>query len=425
MDIGEILKRRDWIPGRPAVSAPQSRRQVAPLESLVPGRWIESTLGRCFVSERTFALSHRHGDLPLGDLIGASAAPWPQRFFGGAPFELGQAALVDIETTGLSRGASVYCFLAGLGLVENDHLIVRQFFMPDYGDEPALLDALGGGIAGSAGLITFNGRGFDVPVLDTRYALNGYAMSPLFQRPHLDLLPVARRLWRRMLGSCALSALEQNLLNVARNADDVPGYLIPSIYHEYLLTNDPEGIARVMEHNLMDILSMVCVAIRAANVLAEDAERAPSRYRDPVALGRLHEVDGHLEDALTAYRQGAQASDPTARALACHHLAMLLKQAGRADQAADYWRAALLGDSMAPFIELSKYLEHQLREYGQARDLVLSALDGLQAGRLRCPSPAVAQSELRRRLSRLERKLDARRSLVADQSASGSSEVGR
>ncbi len=406
MDIGEILQRRALIQKR-QISGPQRRRvQAALLERLVPGQWVESDLGRCFVAEQAFPLTHRHGDLALGQIAAADMSLLG-RFFRNEPFDLAQAAWIDTETTGLGRGAGTYCFLVGIGQIEAEHLVVRQYFMPDYGDEPCLLDLIINRITCGAGLVSFNGIGFDVPLLDARCMLNGHGHASLGQRPHLDLLPVARRLWRRMLDSCALVALERDLLDVPRPGDDVPGYLIPSIYQDYIRNGETEGIARVMLHNRFDILSMVTLATRAAHVLAESAHATPGPYRDPVAIGRLYENEGQVDEALAAYRQGLRSGRGAAREECGQRLAMMLKRMGHWQKAATLWEEALDGSSLHPFVELAKYLEHQRRDYEQARAVVLRALGGVRQGRLRCPSPATTLGELAHRLARLERRIEA------------------
>ena len=406
MDIGEILTRRGLIP-RTHASGPQHRRAHATrLDHLVPGEWIESEQGRCFVSERAYALTHRHGELALGQVISPDL-PLLERFFRRDAFDLSQAAWIDTETTGLGRGAGTYCFLVGIGQIEGEHLVVRQYFMPDYGDEPCLLDLVLDRLERSLGLVSFNGIGFDVPLLETRCVLNGYGHAALGQRPHLDLLPVARRLWRRMLDSCALVALEKDLLGVPRPDDDIPGYLIPSVYQDYIRSGEAEGIARVMLHNRFDILSMVTLAARAAHVLAESPHAEPGPYRDPVSLGRLYENEGSVDQALAAYRQGLRAGHGATRAECGERLAMMLKRMDRWQEAAALWEDALSGASLHPYVELAKYLEHQERDYARARDVVLRALTGVRQGRLRCSSPATALGELEHRLARLERRARA------------------
>jgi uncharacterized protein len=424
MDIGEILRRRTALPHRQERHMGGHRTQPAPLDRLAPGRWVESDLGRCFVAEHAYSLAHRHGDLALGDLVTTADSPLLGRFFRQGPFDLTQAAWIDTETTGLGRGAGTYCFLVGVGQIEGEHLVVRQYFMPDYGDEPCLLDLVLDSIDRSAGLVSFNGIGFDVPLLDARCVLNGYGYAPLGRRPHLDLLPVARRLWRRMLDSCALVALERDLLEVPRPADDVPGYLIPSVYQDYIRSGETAGIAKVMLHNTFDILSMVTLATRAAHVLAEDARARPGPHRDPVSIGQLYENEGQPDEALAAYRQGLQSGRGATREECGQRIAMMLKRMGRWQEAADLWREALEGTRLHPYVELAKYLEHQKRDYQEARCVVLRALTSVRQGRLRGPSPSTALGELEYRLARLERRIQGQTRSAEHASSDEPKEIG-
>ena len=127
--------------------------------------------------------------------------------------DYGRAVFLDIETTGLSQSSGTYAFLVGIGYFEADRFTVRQYFMPDYGDEHAMLELLASDLSGRQGLVSFNGRCFDWPILATRYTLARQNI-PAIDTPHLDLLAVARRLWARLLSSCALSSLEKTVLEI-------------------------------------------------------------------------------------------------------------------------------------------------------------------------------------------------------------------
>ncbi len=203
-----------------------------PLETLVPGQWVESGGLRCFTVEERYALTFRHGEAALEEILGVPPEVWGWLAVGAdrRPFDLGRAVFVDIETTGLARGSGTYAFLVGVGTLAGDEFVLRQYFMPGYADEEALLSLLADVLRDNGGLVTFNGRAFDWPILETRYVLAGRP-PPIDPHPHLDLLLLARRLWRRCLASCALSALEGPLLGLERSHRDVPGYLIPGLYN--------------------------------------------------------------------------------------------------------------------------------------------------------------------------------------------------
>ena len=151
-------------------------------------------------------------------------------------FDFRQAAFLDTETSGLAGGAGTFAFMVGIGMFEGEGddtvYVVRQVFMRSPAEERALLEVTANLLARCEGLVSFNGRAFDVPLLTTRYALQRQP-SPLIGLPHFDLLPAARQRWRLRLPSCALSALERDILEHPRSQEDVPGWLIPSLYSDY------------------------------------------------------------------------------------------------------------------------------------------------------------------------------------------------
>jgi uncharacterized protein YprB with RNaseH-like and TPR domain len=398
--VAQILRQRRGSEPIPA----SARRRGPALDELVPGYWLNSGDERLYVGETRLPLRHRHGQWGLDALCGTAEASWPRVLFTGhRPFDLAKALFLDTETTGLGRGPGTFCFMVGVARVEQDHLVVRQYMAPDYGDEPLLLRVIADVATEASGLATFNGRTFDLPVLETRYVLNGYARSPLYGLGHLDLLLVARRLWRRSLPSCALGALERSLLGVERGEADIPGCEIPRIYAEYLSTGGTEDIARVFYHNRYDILSMVTLAAQAEKALSSVEGLEPCLACDPVALGRIREADDAPELAAAAYRSGLTAGERDTRSEARRRLALMHKRAGRLGEATGLWLDALDEGALYPYTELAKYYEHTLRDYAQAELLVRRAMQGLAVGTIAHPSPAGELEQLARRLERLLR----------------------
>jgi uncharacterized protein YprB with RNaseH-like and TPR domain len=241
--------------------------QPAPIEALLEGEVRASPAGVHFVAQRLSSPDDWHGCLPLSWLlqhqdysrrllsqwVGADTAPdWSQALF------------LDTETTGLRPGEGTTVFLVGLGWFEGGFQI-EQILMRSPEEEPSLLHEVSERIAAAALLVTFNGRGFDLPVLAARYQRAGLPAPPV--PPHLDLLAVARRRWRRVLSSCSLASLEFHRLAVEREYD-VPGSQVPGLYRAYLETGDGRLLAPILEHNAIDILSMVTLAA----VLCRDNE---------------------------------------------------------------------------------------------------------------------------------------------------------
>lgn len=384
----------------PAVRAADA---AAPIEALVPGYWVTTRSGRVFVGEARFRLDHRHGARVVRELCQVNVAQWPSvLFLSQAMFDLANALFLDTETTGLGRGPGTFCFMVGTGRVVDDELILRQYLAPDYGDEPLLLRLVEEQAALASGLVTFNGRSFDLPLLETRYILNGYARSPLQLLGHLDLLIAARRLWRRSLPSCALGSLETNVLNVERGEDDIPGYLIPEIYKAYLLSGAADEIARVFYHNRYDVLSMVSLVSELGDIFARAQVGKQAAYADPVAVGRLREADASVALAADAYRDGIISGDALVRREARQRLADLLKRQRCFAQATALWLEALEDGLLYPYVELAKYYEHRLHAYGEAEQLVKRALQGVATGAIEHPHPQQALRDLARRLARIQ-----------------------
>ncbi|MGI5917726.1 MAG: ribonuclease H-like domain-containing protein [Anaerolineae bacterium] len=379
-----------------------------PLERLVGGRWVDVLGRRCLVVEQRYPLCHVHGVHRLGDALAVPADEWSPfvRRYDDQPMNLRRALFIDTETTGLGRGAGTYAFMVGLGLYEGDEFVVRQYFMPDPADEIALLELLGRDLADRDGLVSFNGRCFDWPIIETRYRMS-HGAPPHRGEPHLDLLFPARRLWRRTLSSCALAHLERVVLDVAREGQDVPGYLIPQLYQDYLRLGRTEPLAGVFYHNAVDVLSMVALAGKIGAVLNAAPRRGENLHRDPLSLGRFYESCGRDEEAIEAYRQAGLSRRQADRSEAARRLSFLFKRLGRYDEAMEIWQSRLGGDELYPYIELAKQLEHRLKDYVQARHIIIQAIAWVQQEKNRIGNRMACQmmADLEHRLVRIERRI--------------------
>lgn len=389
---------------------PTSESQVdPPLESLVEGTWHQVGKQRCFVAERTFPLEQAHGGSRFGDLLQLPAQVWTPLVSGGgdASIDPRRALFVDTETTGLMRGPGTHVFMVGIGLFLDDGFCVRQYFMPDYEHEGALLELLGQDLERREGLISFNGRSFDWPLIQMRYGLWGEQPPGPVDDPHLDLLLVSRRLWRRRLDSCSLSSLEGSLLGVRRTGADVPGYLIPQLYLDYLREGRTRPMAGIFYHNQVDILSLVALAGRIGLLLHEPSSLMGDPHFDAYSLGRLFERTGQTDRAIAAYRMGEESGREGEPQLARESLSFLLKRLARDEEAVEIWEAELNRDALYPYLELAKYYEHHLRDYERAKELTCSAIERVEAKAFRLDAGRRRQvrGELEHRLSRLGKRL--------------------
>jgi hypothetical protein len=170
----------------------------APVQSVVEGRFISTRRGEVFVSEHTFPPAYRHGLTPLRTSVPLLTMGQWAHDTQLAELPIETLAFLDTETSGLSGGTGTYAFLVGVGRFIGDSFHLTQFFMRDPSEEPALLEGLMDFLAPCSGLVTFNGKAFDAPLLVTRYLLHSIPV-PFKEFSHLDLLPLARRLWRDRL----------------------------------------------------------------------------------------------------------------------------------------------------------------------------------------------------------------------------------
>ena len=393
-DLRRVIRRIEGArPPRPAAE---------PVERVVDGELHDTGHGAIVRVRREYPLSHRHGAEPLADAV---AAPLPllaraarvDGEVGGAEGLL----FLDTETTGLAGGTGTYAFLVGAALVEGERLVVLQYFMRDFDDEPALLTALEPLLAGARVIVTFNGGGFDLPLLETRFVLARRRWPSTLV--HLDLLRPARRVWTGWLTDCRLTTLERAVLGLARE-DDVPGGLIPMLYFDYLRSRRAAPLRRVFEHNRADVLSLVALVGWFGRALADTTSVRPEEM---AGLGRLWEPFD-LERALVCYRAALDAGLPEPVAQwARLRLAWWEKRAARWDAACELWEASRQHDLFdpRPWEELAKFHEHRARDLAAARAIVEDAL-GLarSAGAGGRVLDAFAY-----RLARLDRRLAVRR----------------
>lgn len=252
----------------------------------------------------------------------------------GALAGLPSAAYFDTETTGLSTGAGTVPFLAGLGRLRGDALVVRQLLLPDYPHERALLRRLCGELSGPR-LVTYNGRGFDLPLLVSRLTVHGFFAEQAQLPPrHDDLLPVARRLWRRPLGGARLADVEAGILGVRRHGD-CPSTEVPARYFGFLRGGSPEPLAAVLDHNLQDIVSLARLEATVVLLFQGGWRTATILDRRGFALELLRSGEA---DAASEVLEEALAGDRSEAHLLRRLAARLMIARGSIETAEALWR---------------------------------------------------------------------------------------
>lgn len=378
----------------------------------IPAHWAGHTAstsrGEYFFLETSYAPDHQHGRIQLGAL--ARQAIPESDLLGFQPRgALESLIFLDTETTGLSGGAGTFAFLVGLGRMQGDRYVLRQYFLRDPCEEAAMLEAVLGEFDSAAGLVTFNGRGFDVPILEARGTIRLRKRVSLAELPHLDLLPHARRFWRGRLESCSLGTLEEQALGIVREARDVESYLIPGMYRAYLENGDAAPLEDVIYHNACDILSMVTLTAD----LFERYRRPPEDPLEPpdgIALARVYAARGETVHAERALRAALDATLDEAAQLRAHGLlAALLKHGRRAAESVEHWRSwhALAPGDPLPCIELAKFYEWEARDIASAVKWARAAERAARRGRDSWQRAEILK-QIEHRLERLEQKQKGR-----------------
>lgn len=384
------------------VAPPTTSRATSaiPITELTSGTVIERASGAIF---RTSHVAH---ELPLTRF--QPLLPIPSCFridCGGiAPEEI---CFLDTETTGLAGGAGTFAFLVGIGRFEDGYLQVRQYFMRGPADERALLELLDEELGGCRLLVTFNGRTFDWPLIETRYRIHRKEPAGPFE--HFDVLHPARRVWRARLGDCSLGNLEARVLQGYRQLD-VPGFLIPQLYFDFLRDGDASRLLPIFSHNRQDIISMTSLSM-----ILLAAAREPNTLLDPsdrAGMGLLLLTRGDLEPAITVLHDVLEEGNvpPDVERRVALELTSALKRIGRAGDALPYWRRMCehaqrsRPPDLFPFEELAKYYEHQARDFDAAIQVVERARRLLELS-----GSSYDRESLAHRLRRLERKRFARR----------------
>lgn len=411
--------KRELPPSVPTEVVAQRREQTLAHKreqadrATLPGREVTTPRGAFQLIETRYPLDFVHGPLTLGEAFAREAAIAAQlaRNDSLAAADLRALAFIDTETTGLAGGAGTLAFLVGVGVCAGDEFVLRQYFLRDPAEEDALLATLVQDLADCAGWVTFNGKAFDLPLLETRLTLNRQR-GALGQRPHLDLLMPARRLYRGRLESCSLGTLEQHILHLTREQEDVSGALIPQMYLDYLRTRDAHEMRRVIYHNEIDILSMVTLMGHVLDVFQGSAvtqHGQPSEKLKPedwLRLAQWHDDNDRAAEAEAAYQKAlAGKLNAEMRAVGLARLASLLKRQDRRAEAVPLWEqwASFTLDTPEPFIELAKFYEWHTRDLTAAQtwaDRALKIVNGWPRGWKK----EEATTDLKKRQERIKTK---------------------
>ncbi|MDQ3171853.1 MAG: ribonuclease H-like domain-containing protein [Acidobacteriota bacterium] len=431
----DVPEKRGVLPPPPDLSS---------VAEALGGRPLENQYGSVLTVDRRYEADRWHGDEQIGNceledfealrtLDPRFRTSWrpgsAEPADGREPEAESRSPLFfDLETTGLSGGAGTVAFLVGCAWFDCGALQVRQFVLTSLAAERALLEALRAQMASAPFMASYNGRTFDAPLMDVRWAFHRLP-SPFDTKPHFDMLPPARRLWKHRgerpggalerfgngdgtprqvdtRSGCSLMAFERQLLGF-RRVGDVPGFEIPSRYFHFLRTGDASGLEMVLEHNRLDLVSLAVLTARAARIV-RGGHGACADARESLALGRIYEQTGRLADARACYERAAETGDRATRADALSRLAISLRKERRHEDAAAVWRRIV--DARPPrtrtLLPLERLAMEALAVHHEHREKDLE----LAKKFAEALNDENGDEGIRRRLSRLERKMSERQS---------------
>jgi uncharacterized protein len=358
------------------------QRESYPIEKLVRGEVISTPCGEGFQVREHFPSDYRCGEITLTETLGIPTYPAhllsrDERLKG---LDLKKTLFLDTETTGLTGGTGTFVFMVGLGFFHEEGLVVHQFFMRDYSEERACLSLLNQVLESFEFLVTFNGRHYDIPLLETRFILSRMT-SKIREMPNFDLLFPSRKIWKGAYENCRLVTLESRVLGMGRE-DDIPPEWIPQLYFEYVQTGDARRIHRVFYHNRMDILSMVALMGRIHLVYHDPQAARPRKGIEHFSLGRLFWDHGLHEKAILCFEVALQRCDDDLAWEVMRWLSLAFKKTGQSERARSLWEEMATWPyprGAFPFVELAKYHEHRLKDVEKAIGYVEKAIEQVPA----------------------------------------------
>jgi len=364
----------------------------------------------CLIRESIYPLDHQHG-LYTFHQAKQAIENW-NNWSGGHPLSAKglkpeQLFFFDTETTGLGGGVGNTIFLLGYARVLSDYVIVRQHVLPKPGHEVALYHSFLEKVDYKT-LVTYNGKSFDWPQVKTRHTLVREHVPKLPDFGHFDLLHAARRMWKHKIESVKLVNVEKEILEINRK-DDVPGFLAPMIYFDFVENQKPDALLKVLEHNETDILSLIILyahlsfLLQEGNILQSDREK--------MERAKWFQTIGEEKTAAEAYQKLADSENSHVQQEAKMAISLQLKKSGQLTEAERLWKevaeAGSIQHKKIACIELAKYYEHKIKNYHLALSYAGKAKE-LQEAFLREDVRETDRflQETKRRITRLSQKIE-------------------
>ncbi len=378
------------------------QREKLDLPAILGGEWLETPYGRTLHIQQNLELGAIQGKIPLQctkiasnvlELFNIS------HVLEESTISPTQICFFDTETSSLNIGSGAFVFLSGFShFTEDGRLRVDQFFLPHPSEEKAFIYAVQEFLTHYSILSSYNGKSFDVPMLRSRFILNDMEDDGL-EKTHLDLLFLARNLWKRRLASCRLVEIEESILHFSRSGQDVPGWLVPIIYQDYLREGKAEALKDVLYHNAQDVISLAALFNVVHAMLNGEREIYSIEEADDFAsLGYLYEKLRRFDLSSSYFGAYFAEKGDSATPEVMYDYAWMQRRKENWSEAVKYWHLAAEKDHLPSMVELAKYYEHQTKDVQQA-------LQWLEKIKDHDPkAQELVKDDLQKRTLRLERK---------------------
>ncbi len=344
------------------IAPPEDKPQA--FDKVINGRWLDDVTKGVFIVEKDLPLGSPHGKILLDPPLEFERL---SRFVEISPNNtINNLLFIDTETSSLSSGTGSVVFVVGLAYFTRDHLKVIQLFLDSPRDELEFLAYMDAIMANFTTFVSYNGKSFDIPMLRSRFVMNRLPVQ-FGAYQHIDLLHIARRIWKLRLESRKLSDIEREILDYQRSSQEIPGWLVPQIYFDYLENADAEPLAGVFYHNEIDVISLAALFIHINNLLLNQLSENERDSRDTVSVALSLSKLGILDLSEAFFKDGLEKDLPqNIRNDAARGLANSLRRQDRWEEAVEYWCTAAENDDYQACIELAKYYEHRARTYKTA-----------------------------------------------------------
>jgi len=375
-----------------------------PIDSVIKGDWLHDQFGDLFEVKNLFPYKYQHGKGVLKREVIFS------KLFDVTKIEdkllrLEEILFIDTETTGLSGGTGTMAFLVGLGYFTQTGFLTEQYFLDDPSDEMELIIKLNSTLFKYKVLVSYNGSSFDLPLLKTRFLINRVE-PPFIHFQHLDLLHLSRKLWKLRLPTLKLRDVETEILSFIREEEEVPGWMVPQIYFDFIRNRDARPLKGVFYHNCMDVLSLAVIFIYISELLSDPATKMHLNRLDLLSIARLFENNGLFDESTNLYKisleRGVQGDLPPKMLF---RYGQICKRLSQPQMALEFWEQAYQNGDIASAIQISKYYEHELIKIDEAMQWAINSQKLLDNNFPANQHKAGIEKELQKRIKRLELRL--------------------